>query len=239
LATVSERVVKQEIDSQTMMAQNPETEPRSEPWQFDPTVAARFQKEAALHIPDYQRVIEQCQDVVSWLYPHQRDLALVDVGSALGHTMQQFADLGYTNVWGIEASEAMRAQSQMQDRVLLTDQFDTGQQWQVVLANWTLHFVRDRAQYLASIYKAMAPGGTLIISDKMAHGILEETLYHNWKRSQGVSDDEIKEKQQRLVGVLVPMPLSWYLDTLKTLGFEDIAVINSRFMFHTIYARRG
>jgi trans-aconitate methyltransferase len=207
-------------------------------WVFDHDVAGRFQQEAQNHIPDYDRVIDLCWDCVQARFGDRRDLAIVDVGSALGHTMHRFIQKGYQDVHGIDNSVAMIQNSLYPDLVTNSDKFVGHDQWHVVLANWTLHFVQAREQYLADIYRGLRSGGMLIVSDKMDHSAELETLYHDFKRSNGVLEETIQKKKKSLVGVLETRPLSWYLDTLQQLGFQDIQVINSRFMFTTVYATK-
>jgi tRNA (cmo5U34)-methyltransferase len=237
LRPVTDSVVGAVKANQVPMARAPVIK-NSGSWSFDAGVAQRFQREAECHIPDYQRVLDLSAEIVDRVYPGERGLGIVDVGSALGHTLKLFTDRGYVDVWGLESSPAMRDSSQLQDRVRLCSEFPKDRAWRVVLANWTLHFVQEREQYLQAIYDQLEPGGCLIISDKMSHGSLEEELYHEFKRGNGISEEEIAEKKARLVGVLTPRPLEWYLETLKRIGFTDLAVVNSRYMFHTIYARR-
>jgi tRNA (cmo5U34)-methyltransferase len=208
-------------------------------WQFDPEVAQRFQQEARDHIPDYQRVIDLSADTLEQLWGQgSRDQAVCDVGSALGHTIDCLGQRGWTNVWGVESSQAMWDQSQHQDRVILSSEFPEDRAWDAVLANWTLHFVCERRAYMESVYRSLASGGLFIVTDKMTHTPEQEALYYAFKRANGVSDEVIAGKRQRLEGVLVTEPLTWYLNTLADIGFEDIQVINARWMFVTILARR-
>jgi tRNA (cmo5U34)-methyltransferase len=237
LATVSDRVQQQDPGNQAAMLPNISVGTNAASWSFDPEVAKRFQREAETHIPDYERVLRLSLDLAD-LCLDGRDYPLIDVGSALGHTMDLFRDRGYTNVWGVDNSESMRAQSSQQERVYLSDKFPKNKDWHLVLANWTLHFMPNREQYLQDIFDTMVSGGILILSDKMSHTSIEEQLYHQFKRDNGVSQEEIDLKKQRLVGVLTTRPLEWYLQTLQAIGFEDPQVVNSRYMFHTIYARR-
>jgi len=207
-------------------------------WTFDQDVANRFQHEAQAHIPDYDRVIDLSMACVRQAFGQDRGLHIVDVGSALGHTMHRFITAGYQNVHGIDNSTAMIGKSIYPDRVFNSSTFVGHDQWDVVLANWTLHFVKSREQYLADIYQGLKPGGVLIVTDKMDHTTEMENLYYDFKRRNGVSDEIIQKKKLSLEGVLVTKPLTWYLDTLEKLGFQHTQVINSRFMFTTVYARK-
>jgi tRNA (cmo5U34)-methyltransferase len=155
----------------------------------------------------------------------------------LGNTVNKFVVNGYANVQGVDSSPAMVKYSLHPTKILLSNTLPN-KDWDVVLANWTLHFMQDRKQYLQSIYTNLKSGGLFIMSDKMDYSLETEKLYHNFKRSNGVSEEVLQEKQRSLIGVLTTMPLSWYLQTLEELGFCDIQVVNTRYMFSTIYARK-
>lgn len=236
LRQVADHVVNNNQRAKVKMADAPPVHV-ADSWAFDETVAKRFQAEAETHIPDYQRVIDMCVDYTQQVFGSKRDIKIVDVGSALGHTMDVYITGGYTNVHGIDNSQSMITASKYPDLTVLSDTF-TGSDYDVVLANWTLHFIKERQQYIKDIFASMSTGGMLIISDKMDHTIETENLYYNFKRANGVSEEVIQKKKLALIGVLDTKPLTWYLETLKECGFSDIQVVNSRYMFSTIYARK-
>jgi 2-polyprenyl-3-methyl-5-hydroxy-6-metoxy-1,4-benzoquinol methylase len=207
-------------------------------WSFDETVANRFQQEAETHIPDYARVIDMCLDYTKQVYGDNKSISIIDVGSALGNTMSKYFDQGYTNITGVDNSKAMIKASKYPSLVKESSQFPTDQTYDVILANWTLHFINEREQYIKDIFNSMNPGGILILSDKMDHTIETENLYYDFKRANGVTEEVIQAKKNALIGILTTKPLRWYLDTLQNLGFTDVQVVNSRFMFSTIYARK-
>ena len=204
-------------------------------WSFDSSVADRYEKEVAGHIPDYERVLQLCIDCVNANF--NKDVKLIDVGSAKGNTIDKFLADSFQNVYGVEASQAMYDASKHQDRVTLSNSFPAGE-WDVVMANWTLHFINEREQYLKDIYDNMSENGMLILSDKMSFTEDIESLYHNFKRSHGVTEDEITSKKNSLIGVLNTKSFTWYLKTLEKIGFRDIQVINANMMFNTLYARK-
>jgi SAM-dependent methyltransferase len=205
-------------------------------WKFDESVAERFQTEAKTQIPDYDRVIDLSIQLTNEIY-HTKHLHIIDVGSALGHTVKKFIDAGYMNVVGVDNSPAMISNSLFPKSTICSDTFPEGE-WDVVIANWTLHFIKERGLYLKSIYDNMTNGGMLIITDKMEHSSYLEKLYHAWKRSNGVTDETISNKKRALLGVLDTKPMMWYMNTLTEIGFTDIDIINTSMMFTTIYARK-
>jgi tRNA (cmo5U34)-methyltransferase len=165
---------------------------------------------------------------------HDKEAKIIDVGSALGYTMGKFIKAGFNNVHGVDNSRQMINSCLYPARVTLSETLPSGP-WNVVLANWTLHFIPSRLAYLQRIYDNMDQGGTLILTDKMSFTSEQEILYHQFKLDNGVSLEEIQRKKESLKCVLTCKPLSWYLSALELLGFE---VINTRLMFKTIIAKK-
>lgn len=107
----------------------------------------------------------------------------------------------------------------------------------VVIANWVLHFIPQREQYLRAIKDSLSQEGVLILTEKLAGSRLANELYYDFKRRNGMTEQQIEEKKQRLQGVLVPFPLRWYLDTLDSLGFKQVDVIHANTVFVTLLAQ--
>lgn len=205
-------------------------------WAFNEQVAETFYEEAYRHIPDYHRVVNLCLECIESNFL-KKDIPIIDVGSATGFTINYLKNHGYTNVAGVEKSQDMINNSFHKDHIVHSDKLPTGP-WTVVLANWTLHFIKQRKEYLESIYNNLHDSGMLILTDKMDHTLEIEKLYHRFKQDQGVDLETIQAKKTSLVGVLDCYPINWYIETLQNIGFKDIQIINSKYMFHTIYARK-
>jgi SAM-dependent methyltransferase len=204
-------------------------------WQFDDDVANRFQAEAENNIPDYNRVINLCIDVANKEFTHVSKV--VDVGSALGNTLNEFIKAGYTNVIGVESSTNMIAKSLHKDKVLLSDKFPNIAV-DIVLANWTLHFVNEREEYIRSVYKNLNDNGVFILTDKTTQSESIKELYYDFKRSNGVTEEYIASKEIQLEGVLVTYPAWWYFDMLQLAGFKDVQVLNAKYGFVTYYCKK-
>lgn len=108
----------------------------------------------------------------------------------------------------------------------------------VVIANWVLHFIKDREHYLEAIKKSLAPNGILILTEKVSGSSIANELYYDFKRSNGMTEQQIEEKKQRLEEVLTTYPLSWYFEKLDRMGFKQVEVINSSMVFVTLLASR-
>lgn len=205
-------------------------------WEFDDNVANRFQEEAVNNIPDYERVIDMCVELAKSKVAS--DAVVVDIGSALGHTIDKFLNKGFSTVYGIENSDAMISKSKHQDKIIRSDKFPELKS-DFVMANWTLHFVVERKEYLQSIYNNMNDNGVLIVSDKTAQTPEVKELYYDFKRDNGLTNEYIYEKEKKLQGYMHAYPVEWYLDSLKEIGFKNIQIINSRYGFVTIYCEKN
>lgn len=200
-------------------------------WQFDDEVASRFYTEATSNIPDYEKVIALCDQELKQAMP--ADALILDVGSAIGHTVATLSTRGWSNVHGLEKSASMAAASAMPDRTYVGDSIPAGSQWHAILINWTLHFIQNKTEFLQQVKNALLPGGVLIISDKVEYTQDEEAEYYRFKRTQGLSDEYIQQKAKALEGVMFLKPELWYFETLSTLGFTNVSIRNSRYMFKT------
>ena len=185
-------------------------------WTFDDSVAVRFQHEAESHIPSYHTVIEKCINFA--IKNLQKTDLIIDVGSALGFTIKKFKDAGFTNIVGVENSPAMIARSLFPDLVIESSSLPANR-YKLILANWTLHFVNDKVAYLQNVYNCL-DNGYFILTDKTEQSDLVKNMYYDFKRSKGVSDQYIFEKEKQLQGIMVSKQISWYIKTLENIGFQ-------------------
>ena len=154
--------------------------------------------------------------------------------------MHALYQAGFSNLYGVDSSAEMLARSFDKATLIQLEQFpvDYGP-FDVIIANWVLHFIKDREQYLKAIKDSLTPNGVLILTEKVSASRLANELYYDFKRSNGMTEEQIEEKKQRLEGVLVTSPLDWYLDTLRSLGFSQIDVVNANTVFVTLLASRN
>ncbi len=208
-------------------------------WTFDAKVAANFDHIAQSQIPNYDGVIGRCIELARTSFPQNPAAKIIDVGSARGRTVTRLMDAGFTNVWGVESSQHMAAASAHPDRIIISEKFPLDKApFDMVIANWTLHFIATREDYMRDIFKGLCPGGLFIFSDRMQGSHTSYLRYLDFKRSKGVSEEDIKAKEASLVGVLEPRPLTWYQTALNAIGFTDIEVIDAAWCFNTVLCRK-
>jgi 16S rRNA G966 N2-methylase RsmD len=228
LTTLKDRVL---TDDTTFSLKFSDMKPQ---WQFDNAVAERFQKEAKDHIPDYERVVNLCLDIAN---RHCiKDDSIIDVGSALGFTIDKFITAGFTNTTGVEKSANMISNSLHKEQVKLSETLPTGN-YKMILVNWTLHFIQDKLTYLQSVYNNLQDDGMLILTDKTVQDSLTKNLYYQFKRNNGVSQEYIESKEQQLVGVMHLETTEWYLAQLKSM-FKTVEIVNAHLGFVTFVCKK-
>jgi tRNA (cmo5U34)-methyltransferase len=208
-------------------------------WKFDSKVADVFDIHARQHIPDYDRVIKKCVSLCTKYVPDPVQSCVLEVGCAVGETLQQLTSAGFSNLVGVESSLEMLEKSRARSRAQLihSEQFpaELGP-YHAVLCNWTLHFIREKQSYLQDIYNGLVPGGFLIVTDKTCNSGIDLDLYHDFKRSQGVSEQEIAAKAAAVQDIMFINDPEWYQTTLTDLGFQDVVIINQVPCFTTFLA---
>lgn len=101
----------------------------------------------------------------------------------------------------------------------------------IVLLNFTLQFIDHdkRADILTKIYKGLADGGILILSEKITFNEptekdFNESLFISFKKANGYSDLEISQKRTALENVLVSDTIELHQERLKECGYSDSKV---------------
>ena len=98
-----------------------------------------------------------------------------------------------------------------------------------ILMVLTLQFtpIEHRLRIVRSAWRALRPGGALILVEKVLGAsadidALFVEKYHDVKRANGYSEDEIVRKKLSLEGVLVPVTAAWNEDILRASGFSEV-----------------
>ena len=200
----------------------------NESWIFDEAVATRFQHEAESHIPSYNVVINKSVDFAKKTL--QPDDLIIDVGSALGFTINKFKAAGFKNVIGVDNSTAMISKSLYSDTIVHSSTLPVNK-YKLVLINWTLHFILDKQEYLQSVYNSL-DNGYLILTDKMKQSDKVKEMYYDFKRNNGVADEYIYQKEDSLKTIMHCKSVEWYTSQLTAIGF-DIEIIHADLGFVT------
>jgi 2-polyprenyl-3-methyl-5-hydroxy-6-metoxy-1,4-benzoquinol methylase len=218
--------------------------PYAKSWDFD-TVVPNFTDHAERHIPNYQQVLTKSVKTCQHIFGNKKDIKVVDFGCALGETLLLFANAGYTDLTGVDANPSMLANAKKRIdpfhdvRWINASHFPSEMgPFDVILCNWTLHFIQNKVNYLRSMIDSLNPGGVLILSDKTETTGIDLEMYHEFKRSQQVSDAEIQAKHNSVKDMMYINDPQWYIGTLQYLGASRVSIIDADFCFTTFLAIR-
>jgi ubiquinone/menaquinone biosynthesis C-methylase UbiE len=107
----------------------------------------------------------------------------------------------------------------------------------MILCNWTLHFIKDKENYLKSMSDSLTNGGTMIISEKTSKNADLIKMYHDHKLKLGVPKKTIKEKQRQIENVMFINSAEWFQRKLSALGFT-VAVMDADWCFTTFLCKK-
>jgi tRNA (cmo5U34)-methyltransferase len=200
-------------------------------WQFNSSVAATFVDHARQHIPNYDLVIDKCIDLCN--YYLKADSRIIDVGCATGETLRRLHGVGFNNLTGVESSPDMLQYCDRNIASLVHSDRFPNKTFDGVLCNWTLHFVKDKEQYLSDIYHNLNKDGLFVLSEKTSLDPVAINFYHQWKHSQGVSWEDIASKESAVKDIMYIDNPNWYIDTLNRVGFRNIQIIDADWCFTT------
>ena len=199
-------------------------------WIFDETVSNIYKTHVRQHIPNYDRVIDKSISVCQKLC--NKNDSIIDVGCATGHTLKLLSAAGFVNLTGVDNSQSMLDQCKVDAKLICSDSFPC-QRFDGIICNWTLHFIKNKKEYLTDIYNGLNSNGLLIISDKTSNDPLPTHFYHNFKRSAGISEQDILLKAQSLKSVMTINSPEWYLKTLTQQGFKTVYIADADWCFTT------
>jgi tRNA (cmo5U34)-methyltransferase len=214
------------------------------PWRFDSNVANNFVNYARHHIPNYDKIIEKTIHICRTLLPFDPTHRIIDVGCATGYTLTKLNQAGFCNLVGVDSSGSMliEARNNKINQIAHLIKRDTfpldNEPYSVVICNWTLHFIKNKTAYLTDIFNSMLPGGLLILTDKTYNDGVSLDMYHDFKKTQGLTDQEIADKHDSVKDIMFIDPPEWYLTTLDSIGFTDVSIIDADFCFTTFLVKK-
>lgn len=218
------------------------------PFSFDDSVASVFDDMATRSIPSYQENIKMLSKIASRYY--KKGQPIVDLGASTGNSL--FACLhelkGEGEYIAIEPSEPMIKRITAKVAFLaqkpalqIINQTIQNAQWEnasVTILQYVLQFIpsAERLSILQKVYDGLAPGGVLILSEKVhadQPGLeeLQTSFYYDFKREQGYSELEISQKRDALEKVLITDSLNVQVERLKSAGFQDVLIWSKWFNF--------
>jgi tRNA (cmo5U34)-methyltransferase len=216
------------------------------PFRFDHAVAEVFDDMASRSIPLYAATVQRTASLCATLVKGEG--TVVDLGASTGALLRALGGIpgpGRLHWVGVDASapmlervRALACEGVVASRKLVhADVADWD--WadiraDVVVCNWTLHFVPPdaRERVLLAMHRSTAPGGWLVLSEKMLAAApslqaWETATYWAGRRDQGYSQAEIDAKTRALEGVLVPWTLETWQQAWARTGWRPVSVVQA------------
>lgn len=212
------------------------------PWVFDESVTSVFDDMLARSIPQYEVMRRAVLAVGSrFINP---TAAVVDLGCSRGEALAPFvAEGGALRYIGVETSIPMltAARERFSAEIAAGSVEILGMDLRrdypptdacLTLCVLTLQFtpIEYRPRLVQNIFEHTQSGGACILVEKVlgATGRLDTLLvniYHQMKRENGYSDEEIDRKRLSLEGRLVPVTAAWNQQLLESAGFRQVECI--------------
>lgn len=206
---------------------------------FSEDVAAVFPDMIRRSVPGYETIIPVTGLIAARMLAP--DTVAFDLGCSLGATTQAIAAQTEERVQivGIDNSKpmiegAIKANQDPRISFIHADAMsDTSiaqmRGARVIVMNFMLQFCEpgSRRPYLARILETMAPGGLLILSEKVMttepelHEFFDDT-HQAWKKANGYSGLEVSQKRTALENVMRVDSEEAHLDRLEGVGFKPV-----------------
>jgi len=217
-------------------------------WQFTEQVAEVFPEHVRASVPFYDVIQSTVAEASDWLVPTGGHVA--DIGAATGITCCQIAarhpersirfDLYDESEPMLKLAEAsMRAVPDLGGHKCLTHaiRVEKGPYQHtpadLTLALFVLQFLpdpADRVQTLKLAREHAAPGGALIVAEKIRPADVRWAeiaidCSHDWKAAHGVADNAIRAKARALRGVLIPATPRELASQIRAAGWASPEVL--------------
>lgn len=226
------------------------------PFEFDERVAAVFEDMISRSVPLY-REVQQTTATLARAVLRSCD-TVYDLGCSTGVTLIALAQAltdETIRIVGVDGSRPMLDECERElSRAGLTSRVELveadlltyrPEDARLVIMNYTLQFLEPaaRAPLLATVHRALNPGGAFLLSEKIRHDDplaerLMTELHWEFKRSQGYSELEIAQKRDAIENVLRPLTLNENLALLADAGFDRRELLLKSFTFATVLAHR-
>ena len=217
--------------------------PDDQNFQFDDKVALVFDDMLSRSIPYYQEIQRITVEIAKNYY--QEPSIIYDIGCSTGNTLIKLSGAFQKNnkihFIGIDSSGSMIAQAreklaernfihkvELIEKDCLEIEFKRSS---IIIMHFALQFIppEQREMLLSKIYASLRQGGIFILSEKIissSHDInkIYTKLYHDFKRKNGYSELEIKQKHKTLKKILLPYSIEKNRALLKNAGFKEIDI---------------
>lgn len=223
-------------------------------FKFDSSVAAVFDNMISRSVPFYQELLAAEAQLLS-RYLVSREL-IYDLGCSTGNGILNVAEAAADKQFrciGVDSSAAMLERARENAGAFKYGSsvaFIEGDVTEIalqlcggLLCNYTMQFLRPlkREEFLSSLFKALRPGGILLLAEKtVSHDPELNRMFidqgFEYKRSRGYSSLEIARKREALENILIPFSIEENSRMLRDAGFNHVSTFFQWFNFSAFLA---
>jgi tRNA (cmo5U34)-methyltransferase len=220
------------------------------PFTFNKEVTFVFEDMINRSVPGYKTSLKLITQYTKQFY--QPDTKCYDIGCSLGaSSLSMLQARKDAQIIAIDNSEAMirecknrfkkylHSQSiQFMHEDVMATKMDNAS---LIVLNYLIQFLdlEQREQIFDKIFKALLPGGILILSEKIHYKNYFESnrvfkTHHKFKSLNGYSDLEISGKRDSLEGVLITETEKNHFSRGERVGFKNSRKVLSNLNFRTL-----
>lgn len=209
-------------------------------WKFDKAITEIFDSHVRKSVPLYDNFHKTIGDLSEWFV--EENTNVYDIGTSTGEGLNSLISHHKNkkiNYIGIDNSADMieKAKVNLKDYnitlingdITNTDVCITNAS--LVTSILTLQFIsqRKREKVIQKVYDGLNKGGALIIVEKIVgnNARFDEMfieLYHDFKLSSGLTEEEVFTKSRAIRGVMSPNTVQENIDMLQNVGFKDVDI---------------
>lgn len=209
-------------------------------WKFDKQITEIFDSHIRKSVPLYDNFHNIIGDLSEWFI--EENTNVYDIGTSTGEGLSKLIlhhKNKKVNYIGVDNSSDMleKAKENLKEyNVTLINGDITNSDIEIHNASFitsilTLQFIpqRKRKQVIEKAYKGLNKGGSLVIVEKVIgnNARFDEMfieLYHDFKLSNGLSEEEVFAKARAIRGIMSPNTVQENMSILEEVGFKDVDI---------------
>jgi tRNA (cmo5U34)-methyltransferase len=197
---------------------------------------------------DSPLTMDLCTEAAKYINPNAKNL--LDIGCGAGnYTLKMLSKISNLNCTLNDlsmpmlerAKERVSAQTMGEVTIIQDDMRNLNlpdNHFDIVLASATFHHLRDNADWenvFSKLYKTLKPGGSLWISDLIAHDTKPLNRLFQQRYSDYLDTLGGPEYRQKVLDYVAhedtPRSVNYQMDLLKKVGFSDVEILHKNSYF--------
>lgn len=210
-------------------------------WKFDENVVKIFDSHVRKSVPMYDEFHNMIRNLSQWFIYDNTNV--YDIGTSTGEGLKGLIDIYKhrdVNFIGIDNSIDMIEESKKRFKdyknisllnIDITSDVLHIENASFITSILTIQFLnkKDRQPLLQKIYNGLNKGGAFVLVEKVIgnNARFDEMfieMYHDFKLTQGFTEQEIFSKSRAIRGIMQPNTINENLELLNSVGFSDVDI---------------